>query len=82
MNLRVKHLHEHELQLTDYNMAKYFDPNIEFLVLFTFLFYHEQYISKNWNKYFSIPEFVHLGNNNLPYCSQIIVAHVHVNVFL
>ena len=29
-NLRVKHLHEHELQLSDYNMGKYFDQNICF----------------------------------------------------
>ena len=28
MNIREKHLHEHELQLSDYNIQKYFDPNI------------------------------------------------------
>ena len=28
VNFRVKLLHEHELQLSDYNMGKYFDPNI------------------------------------------------------
>ena len=28
MNFRENHLHEHELHLSDYNIQKYFDPNI------------------------------------------------------
>ena len=28
VNFRENHLQEHELQLSDYNIKKYFDPNI------------------------------------------------------
>ena len=28
VNFRENHLHKHELQLSDYNILKYFDPNI------------------------------------------------------
>ena len=27
-------------------------------------------------------KFIHLGENTFPYCSRIVVDHVHVNVFL
>ena len=54
-----------------------------FLVLLTiFAFDLEKIISKNWNNTFFDQKFVHLGENTFPYCSQIIVVHVYVNVFL
>ena len=29
VNFREKHLHKHELQLSDYNVGKYFRPNVQ-----------------------------------------------------
>ena len=29
VNFREKHLHKHELQLSDYNIGKYFRPNVQ-----------------------------------------------------
>ena len=53
-----------------------------FLVLFTILAFDlEKGISKNWTNIVFYQKFVHLGENTFPYCSQIIVVHVYVNVF-
>ena len=55
-----------------------------FLVLFTMFAFSilETFISKNWKHILFQQKFVHLGENNVPYCSRIIAVHVYVNVFL
>ena len=39
MNLRENHLHDYELQLSDCNILKYFDPNI------MYFWYYLQYFN-------------------------------------
>ena len=64
VNFRENHLHENELQLSDYNISKNFDPNIYVSGIFFFTFFYfglESFISKtckyiffstrNWYKF-------------------------------
>ena len=54
-----------------------------FLVLFTiFAFYHEKNCKQKLQKLFFYHKYVYLGKITLIHCSQIILVHIHVNVFL
>ena len=84
MNFREKHLHEHDLQLFDYNIWKHFDPN--FMYFWYFLQFFNLTLRKSQakieNLYFSTRNLYVLGENTSKYCSRIIVGHVHANGFL
>ena len=68
VNFRENHLHEHELQLSDYNIKKYFDQNICISgCSYNFHFYIEKFISKNCKYVFFYQKFVHLGENTSKY---------------
>ena len=81
--LEKKHLHEHELQLSDYDIKKYFEPNIMYfwyyLQLYNLTLKTSQ--AKIENIYFSTRNLYILGENTSKYCSQIILVHVHAIVF-
>ena len=51
-----------------------------FLVLFTFLVFTMNFLSKNEKK--NQPEKIHLGENIFIHCSRINVVNGYVNVFL
>ena len=81
--LKRKHLHEHELQLSYYNMGKYGCPNIQNsgTNIFFPIFVYKLCMVKIQNcKYYQ--KYIYLGQNTFPYCSQTIVAHVHLNALL
>ena len=44
VNFREKHLHEHELQLSDYNILKYFRPNVQISGVLFFTFFAYEYL--------------------------------------
>ena len=83
VNFRDNHLHEHDLQLSNYNIYKYFDPNIMYFWYYLqfFILTLKKFISKKCKYIFFYQKFVHLGENTSKYCSQIIVVHVHAIVF-
>ena len=62
-NFRENHLHENELQLSDYNISKNFDLNIYVSgIFFTFFFYFdlERFIRKIVNIYFFYQKLVQI----------------------
>ena len=79
MNFRDIHLHEHELQLSDYNIYKYSDPNDMYFwyYLQLFILTLKSSYAKIVNIYFSTRNLYLLGKNTSKYCSKIIVVHVH-----
>ena len=83
VNFRENHLHEHKLQLSDYDIWKYFDPNIMYFWYYLQLFILTLKSSqpKIVNIYFSSRNLYILGKNTTKYCSWIIVVHVHATVF-
>ena len=71
MNFRENHLHEHELQLSDYNIKKYFDPNICISgIIYSFHFDLEKFISKNCKYIFFYQKFAHFGVNTSKFDSD------------
>ena len=82
VNFGEKHLHEHELQLPDYNISKYFRPNVQIygrkkivFPLFAYKFFMVKI--KTCKKY---RKYIYLGQNTFTYCSWITVVLVHVKV--
>ena len=83
VNFRENHLHEHELQLSDYNIWKHFDRIIMYFWYYLHFFFHfdlEKFISEKCKYIFFYQKFVHLGENTSKYRSWIIVVHVHATV--
>ena len=61
INFRENHLHEHELQLSDYDIYKNFDPKYMYF-WFNFSFFDlEKFISKNCKYKFFYQKLVHFG---------------------
>ena len=81
--LRENRLHEHKLQLSDYDTKKYFVPNIMYIWYYLqfFILTLKSSQAKIVNIYFSNRNLYILGANTSRYCSRIILVHVHATVF-
>ena len=83
MNIRKKQLHEHELQLSDYNIQKYFCPNVQIFGRKKYIYNFCLWTFQGQNeKLYTRKNTYNLGQNTSKYCSQIIIDHVHANGFL
>ena len=83
MDFREKKLHGYKVQLFDYNVRKYFCPNVHisgrkiFFAILLKLFFMVK--SKNCKKY---QKYIHLGRHTFIHRSRINVVHVNVNSFI
>ena len=83
VNFRENNLHKHELQLSDYNMEKYFRPNVQISgrkIFFSFPILAYKFF-KVKSKNCKYQKCIFLGQNTFPYCSWITVVLVYVNIF-
>ena len=74
VNFRENHLHEHKLQYSDYDIKKYFDPNIMYFWYYLkfFVLTLKRSKAKIVNIYFSIRNLYILGENTSKYSDGLV----------